>query len=157
MRTEARAEWVQVLGVETVSAVGVGLLVFKVLPGLDAVTGAMLGACMGFVPAVLSLLSRKPAKMAVILVFLDIGAIAAQSSGFWAWPVFIPELARDAWAVPASICLMSVAWWPNFVSADSVFPFIKKAARVAQSLSEKRSKTYVLVNLISKRPSQVWR
>ncbi len=137
----------QVFLLETFHAVGMGMLVFKVLPGLDAMTGAMLTNCFCFVPAVLTLLSRKAGKLTVILVFLDILSIAAQSSGFWAWPVFIPELAEDAWAVPVALCLVSVAWWPNFVHTDSVFPFIRKFARVATALNEKRSKTYVIVSL----------
>lgn len=47
----------------------------------------MLTNALCFVPAVLTLLSRKPSKIALILVIVDIACIGAQSSGLWAWPV----------------------------------------------------------------------
>lgn len=123
------------------------MLVFKVLPGLDAVTGAMLSNCLCIIPAMLTLLSRKPSKLTVIFVILDIICIGAQSSGFWAWPVFIPEMASDAWAVPIAILLCSVAWWENFVHQDSIFPFIKQLAKKAHRLKFARSKTYAVISI----------
>jgi chitin synthase len=112
----------QVFTIESLHAVGVGLLVFRLLPNLDAVTGAMLTryehtnifamlqfcSCLSFIPAVLTLLSRKPAKITVILVVFDIMAIGAQSSGFWAWPMFFPEVAKEALTVPIALTLISL-------------------------------------------------
>ncbi|VDM85085.1 unnamed protein product [Strongylus vulgaris] len=86
-----------VLIIETLHAIGVGILVFRIFPDLDAVTGKYtvyflhFHAClhfhlateltnaMCFVPAILSLLSRRPSRVAFVLVIVDIGAIAAQN------------------------------------------------------------------------------
>lgn len=82
-------QFIFVLIVESLHSVGVGILVFRIFPDLDAVTAVQLTNAMCFVPAVLSLISRRPSKVSLILVFIDIAAIAAQSSGFWAYPVKI--------------------------------------------------------------------
>lgn len=130
---------------ETLHAIGAGLLVFKVLVGLDAVTGAMLTNCVCFIPSVLTLLSRKPSKITAILVLIDLGCIAAQSSGFWAWPIFVPELSHHAWAVPMAIFLCSLGWWENFVSKDSIFPCIQALASLSENLKQVRSKTFIIL------------
>ena len=72
-------------------------------------------------------------------------AIGAQSSGFWAWPMFFPELRKEALTVPIALTLISLGFWPNYVHEHSVFPFIRGLARLAKTLHEKRSKTYALV------------
>lgn len=140
-------QFVVVLFVESLHSIGVGILVFRVFPDLDAVTAAQLTNAMCFVPAVLSLISRRPNKMALILVIIDIAAIAAQSSGFWAYPMFMPNLQKHSIAIPVSMTLISLAWWQNFVHKDSVFPPIRSLARFANRLSERRSKTYAFVSL----------
>uniref|UniRef100_A0A1I7XDG2 MFS domain-containing protein n=1 Tax=Heterorhabditis bacteriophora TaxID=37862 RepID=A0A1I7XDG2_HETBA len=66
-----------------------GILIFQVFPDLDAVTASQLTNAMCFVPAILSLLSRRPNRVAFFFVIIDIVAIAAQSSGFWAYPVTV--------------------------------------------------------------------
>ncbi|KAK6046620.1 hypothetical protein COOONC_15875 [Cooperia oncophora] len=141
--------------VETLHAIGVGILVFRIFPDLDAVTGeeplstsqypCNSGLC--FIPAILSLLSRRPSKIALVLVIIDIVAIAAQSSGFWAFPMFIPSLEKHSVAIPWCLAFISLAWWQNFVHNDSVFPPIRAMARFASRLSERRSKTYAVVSL----------
>lgn len=67
-------------------------------------------SCLSFVPAILTLLSRKPTKLSVVLVAVDIAAIAAQSSGFWALPMFFPEVAKEALLVPIALTLISIGW-----------------------------------------------
>ncbi|VDP20092.1 unnamed protein product [Heligmosomoides polygyrus] len=133
--------------IETLHAIGVGILVFRVFPDLDAVTATQLTSGMCFIPAILSLLSRRPSRIALILVIIDIVAIAAQSSGFWAFPMFIPSLEKHSVAIPWCLAFISLAWWQNFVHDDSVFPPIRALARFASRLSERRSKTYAVVSL----------
>ena len=77
----------KVLLVESLHAFGVGMLVFHVLPDIPAETGAMISNALCMVPSVLSIFSRKAAKMTLILIIFDVAAAASQSSGFWAWPV----------------------------------------------------------------------
>ncbi|CAB3404677.1 unnamed protein product [Caenorhabditis bovis] len=136
-----------VLVIESLHAVGVGILVFRILPDLEAVTAAQLTNAMCFVPAILSLISRRPSKVSLVLVIIDIAAIAAQSSGFWAFPMFMPTLQKHSVAIPVSLTLISLIWWQNFVHQDSVFPPVRKLAKFGQRLSEKRSKTYAFVSL----------
>uniref|UniRef100_A0A9J2PUZ6 chitin synthase n=2 Tax=Ascaris TaxID=6251 RepID=A0A9J2PUZ6_ASCLU len=133
--------------VESLHSIGVGILVFRIFPDLDAVTAAMLTNAMCFVPCVLSLVSRKPSKIAMLLIIFDIGCIAAQSTGFWAWPAFTRSLHKHAWALPIALTLISLAWWPNFVHTQSMFPPVRAFANFAITLSERRSKTYVLISV----------
>ncbi|CAO4368072.1 unnamed protein product [Caenorhabditis nigoni] len=140
-------QFVFVLIVETLHSIGVGILVFRIFPDLDAVTAVQLTNAMCFVPAILSLISRKPSKLSLVLVIIDIAAIAAQSSGFWAYPMFMPNLQKHSIAIPVSLTLISLAWWQNFVHRDSVFPPVRTLAKFAQRLSERRSKTYAFVSL----------
>ncbi|VDL76918.1 unnamed protein product [Nippostrongylus brasiliensis] len=111
------------------------------------VVATQLTSAMCFIPAILSLLSRRPSRIALFLVIVDIGAIAAQSSGFWAFPMFIPSLEKHSVAIPWCLAFISLAWWQNFVHDDSVFPPIRKLAKFASRLSERRSKTYAVVSL----------
>nr|CDJ87433.1 Fungal chitin synthase domain containing protein [Haemonchus contortus] len=121
-------QFATVFFIETLHAIGVGILVFRIFPDLDAVTATQLTSGMCFIPAILSLLSRRPSKIALILVIIDIVAIAAQSSGFWAFPMFIPSLEKHSVAIPWCLVFISLAWWQNFVHNDSVFPPIRALA-----------------------------
>lgn len=47
---------------ETIQTIGVGLLVFYILPDLDVVKGAMLTNCFSFVPGVLGKAIRRFTK-----------------------------------------------------------------------------------------------
>ncbi|CAJ0955692.1 unnamed protein product, partial [Mesorhabditis belari] len=140
-------QFVAVFVVETLHALGVGTLVFLVLPDLDGVTAAMLTNAVCFVPAIMTLLSRSASKLTAILVLVDIGAIAAQSSGFWAYSMLLPSVQKHAVTIPVCLTLISLAWWQNFVSTKSIFPPIRALARFASHLSEKRSKTYAFVSI----------
>ncbi|KHJ90322.1 hypothetical protein OESDEN_09836 [Oesophagostomum dentatum] len=120
----------KVVTIETLHAIGVGILVFRIFPDLDAVTATELTNAMCFVPAVLSLVSRRPSRVAFLLVIVDIIAIAAQSSGFWAFPMFIPSLEKHSVAIPWCLLLISLAWWQNFVHDDSVFPPVRALAKM---------------------------
>uniref|UniRef100_A0A914D222 Calponin-homology (CH) domain-containing protein n=1 Tax=Acrobeloides nanus TaxID=290746 RepID=A0A914D222_9BILA len=136
-----------VLLVESLHAFGVGMLVFHVLPDLPAETGAMISNALCMVPSVLSIFSRKAAKMTLILIIFDVAAAASQSSGFWAWPVLVPEIRKHVLVICVSLCLISLAWWQNFVHTNSFLPPIRRLGAFANCLSERRSKTYVVVSL----------
>ncbi|KAI1727540.1 chitin synthase domain-containing protein [Ditylenchus destructor] len=78
-----------VLCVESLHAFGVGALVFDIFTNLPAVTAVMLSNALCLVPNILNLLSRRPNRWLFCLAMLDIGAIASQSTTYWAWPCFI--------------------------------------------------------------------
>uniref|UniRef100_A0A7E4VWA1 chitin synthase n=1 Tax=Panagrellus redivivus TaxID=6233 RepID=A0A7E4VWA1_PANRE len=136
-----------VLTIESLHAFGVGLLVFKVLPDFPAETAAMLSNAICLVPSVLSILSRRAAKMTLILVIIDIAAIVPQSSDFWAWPALVPEIRSKALLISISLLLISLAWWQNFVDSQSFLPPVRALGAFAKRLSERKSKTYVVVSL----------
>ena len=56
------SDFLVVLLFETMSAVGMALLTFVVLPELDVVKGAMLTNCVAFIPA---LFGKKPNKISI--------------------------------------------------------------------------------------------
>ncbi|CAJ0581649.1 unnamed protein product, partial [Mesorhabditis spiculigera] len=140
-------QFAAVFVVETLHALGVGTLVFLVLPDLDAVTAAMLTNAVCFIPAIMTLVSRSASKLTVILLVIDVAAIAAQSSGFWAFSMLLPSVQKHAVTIPVCLTLISIGWWQNFVSTKSIFPPIRGLARFAAHLSEKRSKTYAFVSI----------
>ncbi|KAK0393708.1 hypothetical protein QR680_000363 [Steinernema hermaphroditum] len=136
-----------VLFIESLHALGVSILVFKIFPDMNAVTAAMLTNAMCLVPAILTLISRRPSKVAVFLVVIDVACIASQSMGYWAWPMLVGDSNGNALWIAVALTLISLAWWQNFVHTDSVFPPVRKLASFANRLSERRSKTYVFVSV----------
>ncbi|MFH4979574.1 hypothetical protein AB6A40_006283 [Gnathostoma spinigerum] len=133
--------------IESLHAVGVGMLVFHILPDLTATTGATLSSAMCLVPCVLTLLSRKPNKKAIVLIFFDVLCIIAQTSSYWVLPALSTANNQFSWLLPISLTLISLAWWQNFVHTNSALPPIQAVAKFANTLSERRSKTYVFVSL----------
>uniref|UniRef100_A0A914R1G3 chitin synthase n=1 Tax=Panagrolaimus davidi TaxID=227884 RepID=A0A914R1G3_9BILA len=140
-------QFLTVLIIESLHAFGVGMLVFKILPDFSAETAAMLSNALCLVPSILSILSRRAAKLTLLLIIIDIAAIIPQSSGFWAWPVLVPEIRSKALLICISLTLISLAWWQNFVHTQSFLPPIRQLGAFANRLSERRSKTYVIVSL----------
>ncbi|XP_064474846.1 chitin synthase chs-2-like [Ornithodoros turicata] len=95
-----------VLIMESMHAVGLGVLSFAVLPKLGAVQAAMLTSCVAIVPAMLAPMAGDGFfKMATIF---DLLALAGQCTGLVARS---PEL-------PLSLLLVSCAWWDCFVDDD---------------------------------------
>ncbi|VDM63073.1 unnamed protein product [Angiostrongylus costaricensis] len=140
-------QFVIVLFVETLHGIGVGVLVFQILPDLDAISATQLTSAIGFVPALLSLLSRRPCRVAFVLIAIDVLALIAQSSGFWVFPVYPSILQKHSVAITWCLMVISLPWWQNFVHVDSAFAAVQAMARFASRLSERRSKTYVIVSL----------
>ncbi|GMR34332.1 hypothetical protein PMAYCL1PPCAC_04527, partial [Pristionchus mayeri] len=135
----------EVFIIETLHAIGVGILVFRILPELDAITALMLMNAVCLVPACLSLISRRAKKMTLIYIILDVLAIGAQSTIYW--KSISPTLVNHRLSLPISLTLISLAWWQNFPHPKSALPMIRSLAAFAARLNEKRSKTYALVSL----------
>lgn len=131
--------------IETLHAIGVGILVFRILPDLDAITALMLMNAVCLVPACLSLISRRAQKMTLIYIVLDVLAIGAQSTIYW--KTISPTLINHRLSLPISLTLISLAWWQNFPDPKSALAPMKALAAFASRLNEKRSKTYALVSL----------
>ncbi|CEF71032.1 Chitin synthase family-containing protein [Strongyloides ratti] len=136
-----------VLFIESIHAVGMGILVFYIFPEFPVEIGVMLSNALCLVPSILAVLSRKAYKLTMVLVIIDGCAIAIQSSGFWAWPVLVPEVGSKALLISVTLTMISLGWWQNFVHVNSMLPPMRSLAQFASKLTEKKSKTYVFVSL----------
>ncbi|XP_055923356.1 chitin synthase chs-2 isoform X2 [Eupeodes corollae] len=131
---------------ESLSSFGTALLMFIVLPEIDAIQGAMLTNCLVLVPGVLGLLSRssKEGKCAV-KALVDIAAIAAQVTGFVVWPLLENRLVL--WAIPLSCFMISCGWWENFVSTQSPIGFVRSMGRVKEELKYTRYFSHMFISI----------
>uniref|UniRef100_A0A1I8EVD1 chitin synthase n=1 Tax=Wuchereria bancrofti TaxID=6293 RepID=A0A1I8EVD1_WUCBA len=131
-------KWIwAVFVVETLNAIGVGILAFKILPNLDAITGAMLTNFACFVPSILLLLSRRPNRLAVLLMAIDALCIIDLNVSLQKFKIILPFC----------LILISLGWWQNFVHIESALAPIRALARFAVTLNERRSKTYILISI----------
>ncbi|GFY72001.1 chitin synthase chs-2 [Trichonephila inaurata madagascariensis] len=131
---------------ETLSTVGLCLLVFIVLPELDVIKAAMLTNCVCFVPGVLSLLARnKDEARRPLKVVFDMMAIIFQGSALAVWP--ITETGPQAWAIPVSIILVSMKWWENYMDKKSPISLIRKLSYVKEDLRKSRYFSYVFISI----------
>ncbi|KAI6178916.1 hypothetical protein M3Y98_00553700 [Aphelenchoides besseyi] len=116
-------------------------------PELLCFVPAMLGNAVCLIPAIFGALSRRPNRWFVVLMVIDLCAIAAQSSSYWFWPAVVPSIRSNIVAICGCVLLISCGWWQNFVSPKSFLPPVRGLAAFSGRLAEKRSKTYVLVSL----------
>nr|CAD7265721.1 unnamed protein product [Timema shepardi] len=111
---------------ETLHTVGIGLLVFVILPYLDVIKGAMLTNCVCFVPALLAIFSRgneefselKSKKIGVGKMKLSVDLLAAicQGSGLLIWPILNGIGNVELWLIPVAVFCISCGWWENYVT-----------------------------------------
>ncbi|XP_055344655.1 chitin synthase chs-2-like [Paramacrobiotus metropolitanus] len=133
---------------ETLHTVGLGTLFFQVLPGLDAVKGAMLTNCICVVPAILQFFARSRGESRRLLKFiLDLLALTAQISGIVLWPLALSDV-KDFWSWPIAFVLTSIPWWENFLCrTDSSFEFVRNIAKRKEILRKSRYVTYLVISL----------
>lgn len=130
---------------EMCPAIGSAILVYVVLPELDAVKGAMLTNAVCFVPGIISMFSRNPASVEDnFKMILDIISIVAQASSFVVWPLV--EDNPKLYMIPLSVILISLGWWENFVSEDSPLLLIQY---LGKKKMEFKTKTYFLYCFIA--------
>ncbi|XP_055339355.1 chitin synthase chs-2-like [Paramacrobiotus metropolitanus] len=136
-----------VIFLEIVHTVGLGILLFVVLPYLDAVRGAMITNCLCFVPAILQWLSRNSSeKLRWVKMGVDTFAIICQISGFVIWPLLHPT--DNLWSIPVALIMTSVVWWENFLDKKSPFAVISKLAAKSEYLYKTRYRIYVFLSPI---------
>uniref|UniRef100_A0A8R1TKH3 chitin synthase n=1 Tax=Onchocerca volvulus TaxID=6282 RepID=A0A8R1TKH3_ONCVO len=140
-------QFITVFVIETLNAIGFGILAFKILPNLDAITGAMLTNFTCFVPSILLLLSRRPNRWAILLMAADILCIIVQIIVLWTLPNLNASLRKFAFTLPLCLILISLGWWQNFAHIESALAPIRALARFAVQLNERRSKTYVFISV----------
>lgn len=131
---------------ESLSAFGTALLMFVVLPQIDAIQGAMLTNCLCVIPGFLGLLSRtkKEGKRA-IKVIIDFAAVAAQVTGFVIWPLL--ENRRELWVIPVACLMVSCGWWENYVSPQSPFAMIRSLGHIKDELKFTRYFCHMFISI----------
>ena len=136
--------------VETCHTIGLSLLVFRILPSIDNVTGLFIlnGICI--VPAILNLFvsHRSNNQLLKLLTFIsDIAAIFMQLS-----VCFIPYILPNAdkisskllWELPLSLFLISLGYWESFTEIN----FFKQFRHHVKLLKKTRPKIYITVSLL---------
>lgn len=131
---------------ESFHTLGMALLMYVVLPELDAVKGAMLTNCLCVVPGILGLLSRtsKEGRRAVKSLF-DLAAIACQVTGFVVWPLL--ENRPSLWLIPVAALMTSCGWWENYVCVHSSIGFVRAMGRVKEQLRVTRYFTCMFLSI----------
>ncbi|CAN7988104.1 unnamed protein product, partial [Ixodes hexagonus] len=132
--------FILVLIVETLHAIGLCLLVFVVLPEMDALKGAMVCNCVAVVPALLASLSHttKPWQTA-----LNVVACAIQCAGAVIWSMG----PRGVVCLPAALVLVSVAWWETAANEDAAAFRMFDLAPCKRKLEECRSFVFLLMSV----------
>ncbi|KAJ6636552.1 Chitin synthase chs-2 [Pseudolycoriella hygida] len=131
---------------ESLHTLGMALLMFVVLPELDAVKGAMLTNCLCTIPGILGLLSRtaKEGRRAVKAI-IDLAAIAAQITGFVVWPLL--ENRPSLYVIPVAALMTSCGWWENYVCTQSSIGIVRAMGRIKEDLRVTRYFTCIFLSI----------
>lgn len=154
---------------ESAQTMGICLLVFAVLPGLDSVRASMLLAALAIVPASLRFLRhfgkfyfarkllKKPKSSIsesglhsnprrMIRLAIDLLILLCQSSALWVWPTFDPFHRSEFGSrilLPIALLLSSLSFWENYVNRSSGPSFLVRLARLRDQLQRVRYKTQI--------------
>ncbi|XP_075147009.1 hyaluronan synthase-like protein kkv isoform X1 [Haematobia irritans] len=131
---------------ESLNTFGTALLMFVVLPQLDAIQGAMLTNCLCVVPGILGLMSRtskEGKRFAKMLI--DLVALAAQVTGFVVWPLL--ENRKELWVIPVACLMISCGWWENYVDSQSSFGIVRAMGRIKDDLKYTRYFSHMFLSI----------
>lgn len=132
-RRPSTSHFLFVFLMESFHTIGIGLLMFVVLPDMDVVKGAMLTNCLCAIPGVLGLLARsKKEDYRAMKALVDIAAVAAQVTGFVVWPLL--ENRPTLWVIPIACAMTSCGWWENYVCVQSSFGIIRAMGRCKEDM-----------------------
>ncbi|XP_014668812.1 PREDICTED: uncharacterized protein LOC106810059 [Priapulus caudatus] len=134
--------------IETIHSVGVGILVFRVLPAFDAVTGAMITSSLCLIPALMRVLNRdnKNGLSANIKTGVDVLSTCAQASVF-VWLAFIEKDVALVGFTAAAIVCTSLGYWETFLNEEAKIGIFAKLAVMRKNHKVARLKLYTFVNL----------
>lgn len=125
---------------------GTALLVFVVLPNLDAIQGAMLTNCLCVIPGIMGLMSRTSKEdKRFIKMLIDLVAVAAQVTGFVIWPLL--ENRRELWLIPIACLMISCGWWENYVNSQSSFRVIRSLGHIKDELRYTRYFSHIFLSI----------
>ena len=147
--------FIQVHLVETCHTIGLSLLVFRILPSIDNVTGLFIlnGVCI--VPGILNIFSTHQGQnqlVRMLSLLTDIASVLMQLS-----ICFIPYLlptrmnipSELRWQLPLALLLISFGYWESFMELNfSKKHFSKWFQRSVRLLQKTRPKVYVTACLL---------
>ena len=138
--------------VEAAHTFGLCMFVFKVLPAYDVIRALLLTSATNIIPSALKLFLTKGGR-GVMSVIADILSLVMQCSVFFLMTVYTTKPTKDGRVnnnssqlleLSASVVLISVRYWENFVDRDVGAIAIQS---FKQSLRIGRCKTYIFVSL----------
>lgn len=141
--------------VEACHTIGLGLLVFRVLPSIDNVTGLFIlnGVCI--VPAILNVFQTHRGlnrTLKTLTMVTDVCSIFMQLS-----VCFVPAILSNTntdmnglpWILPMSLFLVSLGYWESFIEAvSSKTRFFVWFQHGIRALRKTRPKVYVTTSLL---------
>jgi hypothetical protein len=141
--------------IETLSAAGISLLFFLVLPSLDnAITALMFMLGVATIPSLLKVTIRPAEEKGFVRhVLLDVFAITIQVSMLIIWPLKVVITSDEdnwhlLWSAPLSLLLISTRWWENYIDAYSRLGSLHEPVRkLVRAIRKGRTKTQVVASL----------
>lgn len=145
----------QIHVVEACHTFGLALLVFRVLPSIDNVTGLFIlnGVCI--IPAILNLFSSHRSHnrtMKGLIFCTDICSVLMQLSVCFI-PFILPNKDRSSsqfqWQLPLALFLISLGYWESFAETQvSKQKFFKWFQHGIRALRKTRPKVYITASLL---------
>lgn len=135
---------------ETCHTIGIVLLVFLILPWVDAAKAAMLSNSLIFLPGLFAMISRTsdPDRKRYHGI-LDIAALAIQGFALILWPVITGIFDEDLyyWCIPIALFLVSLGWWENYVDDRSQSRILSRFIRAKEDLRKSRYFTLMFITI----------
>lgn len=142
--------------VEACHTLGLSLLVFRILPSMDNVSGLFIlnGVCI--VPSILNIFSSHRGHnqtIKTLILVTDIASVFMQLCGFFI-PVILSTNAQTSsrlqWQLPLALFLISIGYWEGFVetrviSKHHLFKWFQTGIK---ALKKTRPKIYVTASLL---------
>ena len=145
----------QVHFVEACHTLGLSLLVFRILPSIDNITGLFILNGVYIVPGILNLFASHHGQnqiLRLLSLLTDIAAVLMQLSICFI-PYILPTTtkipAELQWQLPLALLLISFGYWESFAelnfSRKSFFKWFRHSVR---SLQKTRPKVYITASLL---------
>ncbi|KAG8224960.1 hypothetical protein J437_LFUL005668 [Ladona fulva] len=136
---------------ETLNAIGHSLLLFCILPNLDAICGAMISTCLFLIPGVIDYKEIKKTTSIsaknTFLLSLDIFAVLSQISGLLVWPIVYGGKNWQLLTLPCALIFISASWWENYASSHSDFSIIRSISKIKVKINKSRYFIYTIISV----------
>lgn len=120
---------------ETGHTIGLCLLVFQIFPKLNLTESAIITNCLVTFPSILNFLNNisiKNKNRNFLKILLDFLCMGIQVSGVVIWFFDTYNI-----VLPIGLVLISFGWYENFVSKDSVIPFLRYLGTIRSDFNRK--------------------